>query len=235
MISLGTRSDKKEILDGDQIPFADIRQNMRELNVINTHLGGHAISIHGVRQLLAKASTNTPITICEIGCGGGDNLNAINKWCLKKNILVQFIGIDIKPECIDFAQQQYPLLDCRWIVSDYREINFDKDKPDIIFSSLFCHHFSEQQLIGMVQWMWQQSLVGFFINDLHRHLLAYHSIKLITGIFSQSYLVKNDAPLSVARGFTFSEWNSIFTGAGIKQYSIRWKWAFRYLIVCSHE
>jgi 2-polyprenyl-3-methyl-5-hydroxy-6-metoxy-1,4-benzoquinol methylase len=235
MISLVNRSNQKELLDGDHIPFADIMQNMRELNTINTHLGGHAISINGIQQLIAQSAKNTTITICEIGCGGGDNLNAIKKWCLKKNIAVQFIGIDIKPECIEFARQQYPSLNCRWMVSNYQHVSFYSDKPDIIFSSLFCHHFSEQQLIGMVQWMWQQSSVGFFINDLHRHLLAYYSIKFITAIFSKSYLVQNDAPLSVARGFTLSEWNAIFTGAGIKHYSIRWKWAFRYLIVCSHE
>ena len=235
MINLATRSTKKEILDNDDIPFADIRQNMQELNVINSNLGGHAISIKGIQKLLQPLEMNQPITICEIGCGGGDNLHAIEKWCNKKNIAVSFTGIDIKQECIDFAQQQYPLLHCHWMVADYQDILFEGDKPDIIFSSLFCHHFSEKQLIDMVQWMQQQSSKGFFINDLHRHWLAYYSIQLITRIFSKSYLVKKDAPLSVAKGFTLSEWNTIFTGAGIQHYSINWKWAFRHLIVCIHE
>lgn len=235
MINLAERSAKKEILDDDNIPFADIRQNMQELNIINSNLGGHAISIKGIQKLLQLCETNQPIIICEIGCGGGDNLHAIEKWCNKKNIAVNFIGIDIKQECIDFAQQQYPLLPCRWMVSDYEYLLFENGKPDFIFSSLFCHHFGEQQLIGMVQWMQQQSRKGFFINDLHRHWLAYYSIQLITRLFSKSYLVKNDAPLSVARGFTLSEWNTIFTGAGIPHYSVTWRWAFRYLIVYVHE
>ena len=46
---------------------------------------------------------------------------------------------------------------------------------------------------------------GFFINDLHRHPLAYHSIRILTSLFSKSYLVKNDAPLSVLRGFKKKE------------------------------
>ena len=50
-------------------------------------------------------------------------------------------------------------------------------------------------------------------------------------LFSKSYLVKNDAPLSVLRGFKKNEWKNIFEKAGIKNYSIKWKWAFRYLIV----
>lgn len=235
MIKLAERSNKKEILDGDNIPFADIKQNMKELNAINTHLGGHAISISGIKKILGQFKTDKPITICEIGCGGGDNLNALEKWCNKKNIRVNFIGIDIKPQCIDFAQQQYPLLNCRWLLSDYQNISFVNDKPDIIFSSLFCHHFNEQELILMLQWMKQQVTKGFFINDLHRHWLAYYSIQFITSLFSRSYLVKNDAPLSVARGFIKSEWEKIIEKAGIKNYSINWKWAFRHLIVYTHE
>ena len=107
-----------------------------------------------------------------------------------------------------------------FIVSDYRLVNFENNKPDIIFSSLFCHHFTDDELIQMLQWMKQNSTVGFFINDLHRHPLAYNSIKYITKFFSKSYLVKNDAPLSVLRGFKKNEWKNIFEKAGINNYFI---------------
>lgn len=235
MINLAKRSYKKELLDTDTIPFADIKQNMKELNTINTLLGGHAISIKGIQKIISKYKTEKPITICEIGCGGGDNLNAIKRWCNKKNILVNFIGIDIKQECIEFAKQQYPSLQCNWIIFDYQKLNFSNNQPDIIFSSLFCHHFREEELIKMLQWMQLNSSKGFFINDLQRHWLAYYSIQFITRLFSHSYLVKNDAPLSVARGFLQTEWIRILTDAGIKNYSINWQWAFRHLIVYTNE
>ena len=81
-----------------------------------------------------------------------------------------------------------------------------------------------------MQWMKENSGLGFFINDLHRHAIAYYSIKFLTSLFSHSYLVKHDAPLSVRRGFKKEEWEKIFSNAGIIKYSIEWKWAFRYLI-----
>jgi hypothetical protein len=83
----------------------------------------------------------------------------------------------------------------------------------------------------MLQWMQQNSRVGFFINDLHRHPLAYYSIKWLTRLFSKSYLVKNDAPISVERGFIKKEWENLCAMAGIKPLSIQWQWAFRHLIV----
>lgn len=231
MIDLSARSYKKELLDDASIPFADIQQNMKELNTINRYLGGHKITITGIKKIIAGQLAGKPITICEIGCGGGDNLKAIEKYCRKKNINAVFIGIDIKPECIVFARQQYPDLNAQWIISDYRHVVPGKEKPDIIFSSLFCHHFTDDQLTVMLQWMMGNAAKGFFINDLQRHPFAYYSIKWITKIFSRSYMVKNDAPLSVSRGFTKNEWEKIFNSAGIKNFIIKWKWAFRYLIV----
>ena len=228
MINLQQRSYEKELMDGDYISFDAMAQTLKELNIINTRLGGHAITLAGVKNLLKK---NTSLSICEIGCGGGDNLSAIYKYCRKNNIPVNFIGIDMNAECIAFAKQQYPHLPCQWICSDYAAVNFNNEKPAIIFSSLFCHHFTDEQLVPMLQWLEQNSRSGFFINDLQRHWLAYYLIKYITKFFSKSYLVKNDACLSVARSFRKKDWDYLFQQAGINTYSINWKWAFRYLVI----
>lgn len=228
MINLSERSYQKELMDGDNIPFEAMAQTLKELNIVNTRLGGHAITLSGVQHLIKDKE---PISICEIGCGGGDNLFAIQKYCLKKNISAKFIGIDMNPECIAFAKQQYPQLPCEWICSDYALVNFENKKPDIIFSSLFCHHFTNEQLVYMLKWQQQNSRKGFFINDLHRHWLAYYLIKYITKFFSKSYLVKNDACLSVARSFRNEDWKQLFQQAALKDYIINWRWAFRFLVI----
>jgi hypothetical protein len=123
--------------------------------------------------------------------------------------------------------------DRQWLVQDYKKVQF-ANRPDIIFSSLFCHHFTSEELIAQLKWMQQNSTLGFFINDLQRNWFAYYSIRLITKCFSSSYLVRNDAPLSVARGFHKNEWTQLLREAGIKNYSIGWKWAFRYLITSNN-
>ena len=226
------RSYKKELLDGNDIPFADIRQNMKELDFINTHLGGHAITIKGFKQL---TQNKKEIKVCEIGCGGGDNLLAIYNWCHKNNIIVQLTGIDYNKDCISVARSQLPVQDTQFITADYKAVNFDNEKPDIIFSSLFCHHFTNEEIIYMLGWMHENAGIGFFINDLHRHFLAYYSIKILTGLFSKSYLVKNDAPLSVQRGLIKKEWEGLLKQSVPDNYSIEWKWAFRWLIISRHS
>lgn len=194
--------------------------------MINTWLGGHRITLDGLRRL---AGTRKKLTVCEIGCGGGNNLLAIDRWCRRQGIEVSFTGIDINPDCIRTARSTCPL-PCEWVTADYKTVRFDH-APDIIFSSLFCHHFHEMELMAQFQWMQSHARVGFFINDLHRHPIAWHSIRLLTRLFSRSYLVKNDAPLSVARGFVKKDWEQLLNSAGITTFSIEWKWAFRWLVV----
>jgi 2-polyprenyl-3-methyl-5-hydroxy-6-metoxy-1,4-benzoquinol methylase len=235
MINFKQRSCKKELLDGDHIPFNAIKQNMKELDVINHRLGGHRITIKGLHSLLKKKGFkyNSPLHVVEIGCGGGDNLRVIQQWAFQNKLSVQLTGIDINPECVAYAKSEAKNDDIQFICSDYKQVEFDV-KPHIIFSSLFCHHFEDEALIDMLQWMQQNTSVGFFINDLHRHPLAYHSIKVLTTLLSNSYLVKNDAPLSVLRSFVKQDWDRLFQKAGISNYQCQWQWAFRWLVTFVH-
>jgi 2-polyprenyl-3-methyl-5-hydroxy-6-metoxy-1,4-benzoquinol methylase len=228
MIDFSKRSDEQELIDRDDIAFADIQQNLKELDFINTYLGGHAITTKGFEKL---ACDRKDIAVCEIGCGGGDNLKAIYRCCSKKNINLKLIGIDINPDCIAYARKFTPIDNENFIVADYRTIDFKNEKPDIIFTSLFCHHFRDKELMTMLRWMKENSKIGFFINDLHRNPIAYYFIRLGSKIFSRSPLVKNDGPVSVLKGFKKSEWRTILQNAGITNYSMQWKWAFRHLII----
>ena len=161
MINLQQRSNKKELLDDPAIPFADIQQNMLELNLVNTYLGGHQVTLRGLKKMLRNSPPPQPIIICEIGCGGGDNLQALSKWCDSQGLACKYIGIDIKAECFRYAIEQYPNLNAQWIVSDYRKVVFP-EQPHIIFSSLFCHHFLNEELVSMLGWMRKNVTLGFF-------------------------------------------------------------------------
>jgi 2-polyprenyl-3-methyl-5-hydroxy-6-metoxy-1,4-benzoquinol methylase len=232
MPSFAQRSDQKELLDGVNIPFDDIRQNMQELDFINTWLGGHAITRKGLQKLVQGSQRH--LHVVELGCGGGDNLRALKKWAAAKGYSIRLTGIDINQECIRFAQSLAANKGIHFICNDYQAVSFP-GKPHVLFSSLFCHHFTNQQLVDMLQWMRANSTLGFFINDLHRHPLAYYSIRSLTRLFSKSYLVKNDAPLSVQRGFVRQEWEALLQRAGITQYSLTWQWAFRWLLMYRHD
>jgi len=230
---LRERTYEKELLDRDDIPFPDIARNMMELELINARLGGHAITCRGMASLALGTGAARRLQVLEVGSGGGDNLRAIARWAARNGMPLTLTGVDINPECVAYAQSRPQNEGIRFVCSDYRNLP-QSVQPDIIFSSLFCHHFTDGELSQQLRWMQQRSRLGFFINDLHRHLLAYHSIRLLTKVFSRSYLVKNDAPLSVRRGFRRADWQRLFDDAGISTYDCRWQWAFRWLVCYKH-
>lgn len=228
----------KELLDAPDIPTKDLERNLVELDLINRYLGGHAITLDGLRGLIrsvqpGEISPANPLHVCEIGCGGGDNLLVIDQWAKREGIPIRITGVDLKETCTHFAKQKQWHHPTHWITTDYRDAAFD-GAPDIIFSSLFCHHFSSEELPDMLRWMDAHSRIGFFINDLHRHALAYYSIRYMTALWSRSYLVKNDAPISVRRGFIRRDWDEALGASGLPGARVRWKWAFRWLVLVDH-
>jgi ubiquinone/menaquinone biosynthesis C-methylase UbiE len=235
MPNLSYRSNEKELIDDLELENDALRQNLEELALINKYLGGNQVTVSGLSKLLNKSPiTNhkSPITIADLGCGGGDMLMAMVDWAKKKSINAQFIGIDANDFMIDFGTKRtanYPNIS--YLHQDIYSDEFKEKSFDIVTMTLFCHHFSDESLVQLLQQLKKQTRIGIVINDIHRHWFAYHSIAWITKLFLKSYLVKNDAKLSVWRAFVREDLEKIVQKAGFTKYSIRWKWAFRWEVV----
>jgi 2-polyprenyl-3-methyl-5-hydroxy-6-metoxy-1,4-benzoquinol methylase len=224
---LENRSLQKELLDAEGIPAADLFQNLRELDRINTLLGGYNITFSALKKVVQP---DQQYILIDIGCGGGDTLKHIAKWRQRKKMDFQLIGIDLKPECIEYATRQQTAEGIQFICDDYRNMFLHVPQIDIIHACLFCHHLDERQLIELIHFALDRKIL-LLINDLERNTFAYFAIKTLTALFSKSYLVKNDAPLSVARGFTKKEWITLLNKAGATHFSVRNKWAFRHEVI----
>lgn len=221
------RSDRKELLDQENIPTEDLYRNLYELHVINRDLGGYRISTNALSKII-KSKGN--YTIVDIGSGGGDTLRQMYEWAKKNECKVNCYGIDLKEDCIKYSNENHKDLPLVFIQDDYRNVSKYIADVDIIHASLFCHHLSDDQIVDLIDFCIEKG-VHLVVNDLHRNSIAYYSIKLLTALFSKSYLVKNDAPLSVLRGFSKSEWIKLLSNSKAKHYSVKWKWAFRHQII----
>ena len=221
------RSAGIEIMDDLNCSGEVVHQTLRELEFINRTLGGNAVTVSGVKQLL-KENKRGPIHILDLGCGGGDMLKLLKR---RINIEATGKGIDANPHIVEYAQQHNHDPAISFAAMDILSDDFRRESCDVAIATLFFHHFSDSQLVEIFSHLKKQARMGIVINDLHRHPLAYHSIKLLTKLFSKSEMVKNDGPLSVLRGFSRQELISILKQAGIENYSLTWKWAFRWQII----
>lgn len=223
MISLSTRSNELEIMDDLDCHGEVVDQTLRELEVINRLLGGDYVTLDGIGKLIKDKRS---YTIADYGCGGGDLAKKIVHYGKKKSIKFDVTGIDANPHIVGFAQKHNP--EISFVALDVFK---NETTYDIITATLFVHHFDEDQLVELFRKMNAHARVGVVINDIHRHSLSYYSIKLLTQLFSKSAMVKFDAPLSVRRAFKKGELVRIMDKAGIKSYSLKWKWAFRWQLV----
>ncbi|MDQ3536980.1 MAG: methyltransferase domain-containing protein [Bacteroidota bacterium] len=227
------RSVETEIMDDLEGGGTDMDQALRELEIINMLLGGNHISINGLEILLKEyRNKGNSIRIADLGCGGGDILKLMAEWGRKKKLKLDLTGIDANPNIIKYAKNNsgnYPEINYQMvnIFSD----DFRKQKFDIVHCCLFTHHFSDSELINLFSHLKTQANIGIIVNDLHRHWLAYYSIKIITRLASKSDMVKNDGPISVLRAFKKEEVKKILLNSGINDYLLKWKWAFRWQLI----
>ena len=227
------RSEEKELMDDLDCSGEELAQTLRELKTINRWLGGNHVTTNGLSKLMDLHPQDS-YRIADIGCGGGDMIRIMDGWAKSEKRKVDFLGIDANPNIIELAKVRLSdAVNVNWRAQNVFDPSFVKKKADILTCTLFTHHFTDSELIDLIGSFREKATLGVVINDLHRHWFAFHSIRILTKLFSKSPMVKHDASLSVLRSFRKSDWERILDAAGIKKYQISWFWAFRWQILIS--
>lgn len=228
MPNFNHRSIALEIMDDFELPNSQINPVLKELQIINRLLGGFTVFYNAFKKIKLQNGD----TICDWGCGGGDSLQVLANYFKNQNLKLNFIGIDATPAAVQFAQQaNQNHTNISFILADVLKTNFKPSQFDVVISSLFTHHFDDNNWILLLQKMIFASKKVVVVNDLHRHWFAYYSIGWLTQLFSKSPMVKHDSKLSVLRSFTHKELVFLLQKAGILHFSIKWMWAFRWQII----
>lgn len=171
-------------------------------------------------------------SVLDVGCGGG----LFTARLAKRYPQAKFIGIDLNPLAIEFANHQKALSKTKlpnlsFMCPEQKELN-ELIKYDVVLSTLVCHHMLDKELIDFLAKASRIAQKKVILNDLHRHPLAFFLFKMIGPILFKNRLVQHDGPLSVRRGFKNQEWINYLEKAGIHPscYKIKWKFAFRWLV-----
>jgi len=236
-INFSNRSSTIEIMDDLACDGEVVFQTLRELDVINQWLGGNAVTIEALKNSWKILPKEKIITIVDLGCGSGEMLRIISKLAERENRKVKLIGFDANPHIVDYARNHSKgFSNISFDTTNVFSKDFEGQKFDFVLATLFMHHFNENELIDLFTTLKNQTRSAIIINDIHRHPLAYYSIKLLTQLFSRSAMVRFDAPLSVLRAFKKHELSEVMKKISMNDYQLKWKWAFRWqLIIPLHD
>jgi hypothetical protein len=230
MTDLSRRSQASELMDTEVVPFEEFRQCLRHLETVNRWTFAYRPTFAWLDRLVTRIGDQHPLTILDVGFGHGDMLRRIAAWAERRELPVKLRGIDLNPWSARAAMQATPPESpIRYETGNVFDLADDRP-VDIVLSSLFTHHLTDEELIRFLRWMTARARIGWFINDLHRHALPHHFIRSVMGLVPANRMVRHDAPVSVARAFTREDWNCLQVRAGLDpaQVSVEWFFPFRY-------
>ena len=151
-------------------------------------------------------------SLLDVGSGEGGMLRMIAKWARRRGLEARLTGVDLNPKSEGVARAMTPGdMPIVYRTGDYRDLG----RFDLVVSSLVAHHMSDRQLLDFLRWMESNTDRGWFVNDLHRHRLAYSGFPLLATLLRVHPIVRQDGRLSIARSFRPADWHSILAGAGV--------------------
>ncbi|MCI0659630.1 MAG: methyltransferase domain-containing protein [Acidobacteria bacterium] len=215
-------------MDGSDYTIDELVENLADLRRVNSRLGGGSALTSHLFPMIDNAGRNH-LRILDVGTGSADIPQKIVDWARSRGIKLDFMVLDINEIVVREALSKsagYPEISV--VRSDANNLPFDDCSFDFVLASLFLHHFENQQAAKLIRDFYRVARLTFIINDLRRHPIAYYSVKLMTHIFTRNRLVRNDACLSVLRGFTERDIDEI---AGCSRMQLRTFRHFPYRLI----
>ena len=223
------RTTEVEGMDDFSLTGEDLRDALDKIAAINQWLGGNKITVNGLAELLKNWPKESPLSIVDIGCGNGDMCRAVADFGKQAGFHFRILGIDANAYTINHAETistTYPTIS--YAVVNVFEEDFTALEFDIALCTLTLHHFSDEEILELMQLLARKAKLGIVVNDLQRSAIAYRLFQLICLVFPLNKLSREDGLISILRGFKKHELKSFSEQLQVTDYQINWRWAFRY-------
>ena len=218
MFSLPQR-EKPELLDLHAGNLAEVRRSLGDIERINTYLGGAKPVCEAIWELLGDRPS---ATVLDIGTGNADIPRRLANQARKRGVDLKIIGLDINERHLHIAREQSVACPpISLIGADAFALPLRDSSVDIVFSTLFLHHFRPPQIQNLLAEFGRVARVGWTMHDQIRHSLPLWFFRVARPLLARSYLTRYDAVASIYRAYTPDEMREIvapFAGAQVAEH-----------------
>ena len=224
---LKTRATGEELMDADDLDPDVYAAVVHDLAKVNSWTLARRPTLAFVERVMARRERSAdPLRILDVGFGDGDMLRAIHARATAEHWDVELTGVDLNPRSAPAAMAATTTeMTIEWITGDYGDLA--GRGWDVVVSSLVAHHMTRAQLIAFLQFMDRAAKAGWFVNDLHRHGVAYLGFPILARAMRWHPIVRHDGTLSVARSFRRDDWDDILAEAHVEGAFIERRFPFR--------
>ena len=223
------RSTQSEWMDTEPVTQEDFAACLADLATVNTVTLARHPTLGFIRRVVRR-NPGLTLRVLDVGCGEGDMLRRLHRWAIRTGRSIELTGLDLNAQGNAAAQAATPSgIPINFHTADVFAPQLGRF--DVIISSLFTHHLTDDQIVEFLRLMEAHSTLGWFINDLHRSRLAYHGFQALSAAAGWHRFVRHDGPVSVARAFRRADWRRLLARAGLAGTAeIRWQFPFRYCV-----
>lgn len=226
-MDLRRRSLQPEWMDEQSATPSELAAVLADLSVVNTVTLARLPTLAFMRRVSRGLLPGARLRVLDVGYGEGDMLRRVHRWGARAGVRLDLAGVDLDPASAPAAEAATPP---EWGIR-YRTGNVFDQPPggqDVVLSSLFTHHLTDAQVVDFLVWMERSAARGWFINDLHRHALAYEGFRLLSAAAGWHPMVRHDGAVSVTRSFRRRDWDGLLRRAGLRGVAqVRWHMPFR--------
>ena len=204
----------------DHAPPEEAHLNLCDLIRINTLFGGHAT----IRRSLARViDPGEQFTLLDVGAASGDTARVIARAYAGATVT----SLDYSP--VNLRAAPRPKL-----MGDAFALPVRPDSFDYVLSSLFLHHFTDEQVVMLLKSFYGIARRALIICDLERNPLPYYFLPATRFLFKWQRITLHDGPISVRAAFRASELKGLARQAGIQKAELRvYRPAFRISLVAT--
>lgn len=220
--------------DADVSPA--LAANLMDLRRANRWFGGQSLVGQFLLRRMRNLPPNTPLSLLDVGTGGGDIPITFLKWAAETNCQGWTVGLD-RSLAVTKTTARWIDLDvtnCPSLVlaqGDGCALPFADQSFDFVLCTLTAHHLGVSRIVVLLREMARVARRTLLVTDLQRSWMGLAGVWLLSHVGMRSPLTRHDGPLSVRRSYTVDEMTMLGRKAGLPDAVVRGHAPFRLSLI----
>ncbi|WP_066038580.1 class I SAM-dependent methyltransferase [Herbiconiux solani] len=193
----------REYMDDPACDPVLLDRTYEQFRLINAVVAGwHGTYRERIKPLLSR---ETPSTLLDIGCGGGDLARALARWARKDGLQLQVAGIDPDERALAFALRTPNPDGVRFQRLNSSDLVDAAARFDFVISNHVLHHLDAEQLSDLLIDSELLCRTLAIHSDIRRSPVAYALFSVGTLPFFHRSFIRDDGLTSIRRSYTTAE------------------------------